>query len=214
MGRTFAVLGLGRFGKKLAVSLYDMGEEVMAIDRNPELVEAVSSSVTYAIEADVSNADALKGVNIGEIDTVIVAMGSDLTASIMAVMVSKEQGVPHVIAKAADERMGEILKKVGADRIIFPEEDTGLRIARKLSSDSFLDFFDIDDNLCLVEIKPKPEWIGKNLIELQLRDKYRMNVVAIKDHSEMRSFIDPKRPLEDDTELLVIIEKDDLKYIK
>ncbi|MCR4609039.1 MAG: TrkA family potassium uptake protein [Eubacterium sp.] len=214
MGRTFAVLGLGRFGKKLAVSLYDMGEEVMAIDRNPELVEAVSGSVTYAIEADVSNADALKGVNIGEIDTVIVAMGSDLTASIMAVMVSKEQGVPHVIAKAADERMGEILKKVGADRIIFPEEDTGLRIARKLSSDSFLDFFDIDDNLCLVEIKPKPEWIGKNLIELQLRDKYRMNVVAIKDHSEMRSFIDPKRPLEDDTELLVIIEKDDLKYIK
>ena len=214
MGRTFAVLGLGRFGKKLAVSLYDMGEEVMAIDRNPELVEAVSGSVTYAIEADVSNADALKGVNIGEIDTVIVAMGSDLTASIMAVMVSKEQGVPHVIAKAADERMGEILKKVGADRIIFPEEDTGLRIARKLSSDSFLDFFDIDDNLCLVEIKPKLEWIGKNLIELQLRDKYRMNVVAIKDHSEMRSFIDPKRPLEDDTELLVIIEKDDLKYIK
>ena len=214
MGRTFAVLGLGRFGKKLAVSLYDMGEEVMAIDRNPELVEAVSGSVTYAIEADVSNADALKGVNIGEIDTVIVAMGSDLTASIMAVMVSKEQGVPHVIAKAADERMGEILRKVGADRIIFPEEDTGLRIARKLSSDSFLDFFDIDDNLCLVEIKPKQEWIGKNLIELQLRDKYRMNVVAIKDHSEMRSFIDPKRPLEDDTELLVIIEKDDLKYIK
>ena len=110
--------------------------------------------------------------------------------------------------------MGEILKKVGADRIIFPEEDTGLRIARKLSSDSFLDFFDIDDNLCLVEIKPKPEWIGKNLIELQLRDKYRMNVVAVKDHSEMRSFIDPKRPLEEDTELLVIIEKDDLKYIK
>ena len=214
MGRTFAVLGLGRFGKKLALSLYDMGEEVMAVDKNPELVEAVSEGVTYAVEADVSNADALKGINIGGMDTVVVAMGSDLTASIMAVMVSKEQGVPHVIAKAADERMGEILKKVGADRIIFPEEDTGLRIARKLSSDSFLDFFDIDDNLCLVEIKPKPEWIGKNLIELQLRDKYRMNVVAVKDHSEMRSFIDPKRPLEDDTELLVIIEKDDLKFIK
>ncbi|HCA21712.1 MAG TPA: TrkA family potassium uptake protein [Lachnospiraceae bacterium] len=214
MGRSFAVLGLGRFGKKLALSLYDMGEEVMAVDKNPELVEAVSEGVTYAVEADVSNADALKGINIGGMDTVVVAMGSDLTASIMAVMVSKEQGVPHVIAKAADERMGEILKKVGADRIIFPEEDTGLRIARKLSSDSFLDFFDIDDNLCLVEIKPKPEWIGKNLIELKLRDKYRMNVVAVKDHSEMRSFIDPKRPLEDDTELLVIIEKDDLKFIK
>lgn len=214
MSRSFAVLGLGRFGKKLALSLYDMGEEVMAIDKRAEIVEAVSGNVTYAIEADVSNADALKGVNIGDMDTVVVAMGSDLTASIMAVMISKEQGVPRVIAKAADERMGEILKKVGADKIIFPEEDTGLRTARKLASDSFLDFFDIDDNLCLVELKPKTEWIGKNLIELQLRDKYRMNVVAVKDHSEMRSFIDPKRPLEEDTELLVIIEKDDLKHIK
>ena len=214
MSRSIAVLGLGRFGKKLALSLYDMGEEVMAIDKNAELVEAVSGGVTYAVEADVSNADALKGVNIGDMDTVVVAMGSDLTASIMAVMVSKEQGVPHVIAKAADERMGEILKKVGADKIIFPEEETGLRTARRLASDSFLDFFDIDDNLCLVEIMPKPEWIGKNLIELDLREKYRVNVVAVKDHSEMRSFIDPKRPLENDTELLVIIEKADLKLIK
>jgi trk system potassium uptake protein TrkA len=214
MSRSIAVLGLGRFGKKLALSLYDMGEEVMAIDKNAELVEAVSGGVTYAVEADVSNADALKGVNIGDMDTVVVAMGSDLTASIMAVMVSKEQGVPHVIAKAADERMGEILKKVGADKIIFPEEETGLRTARRLASDSFLDFFDIDDNLCLVEIMPKPEWIGKNLIELNLREKYRVNVVAVKDHSEMRSFIDPKRPLENDTELLVIIEKADLKLIK
>ncbi len=214
MSRSIAVLGLGRFGKKLALSLYDMGEEVMAIDKNAELVEAVSGGVTYAVEADVSNADALKGVNIGDMDTVVVAMGSDLTSSIMAVMVSKEQGVPHVIAKAADERMGEILKKVGADKIIFPEEETGLRTARRLASDSFLDFFDIDDNLCLVEIMPKPEWIGKNLIELNLREKYRVNVVAVKDHSEMRSFIDPKRPLENDTELLVIIEKADLKLIK
>ena len=214
MGKSFAVLGLGRFGKRLALSLYEMGEEVMAVDKRPELVEAVADSVTYAVEADVSNAEALKGIIIGNIDTVVVAMGSDLTASIMAVMVSKEEGVPCVIAKAADERMGDILKKVGADRIIFPEEETGMRTARKLVSDSFLEFFDIDDNLCLVEIKPKPEWIGKNLIELQLREKYHVNVVAIKDESEMRSFIDPKRPLEDDTQLLVIVEKEDLKFLK
>ena len=214
MGKSFAVLGLGRFGKRLALSLYEMGEEVMAVDKRPELVEAVADSVTYAVEADVSNAEALKGINIGNIDTVVVAMGSDLTASIMAVMASKEEGVPCVIAKAADERMGDILKKVGADRIIFPEEETGIRTARKLVSDSFLEFFDIDDNLCLVEMKPKPEWIGKNLIELQLRDKYHVNVVAIKDESEMRSFIDPKRPLEDDTQLLVIVEKEDLKFLK
>ena len=147
MSKSFAVIGLGRFGKKLALSLYDMGAEVLAVDKSPEIVESVSGSVTYAIEADVSNIEAMKGIGINNMDAVVVAMGSDLTSSIMAVMSAKEQGVPKVVAKAADDRMGEILKRVGADQIIYPEEDTGLRTARKLISDTFLEFFDIDDNL-------------------------------------------------------------------
>jgi trk system potassium uptake protein TrkA len=214
MAKSIAVIGLGRFGRKLAESLYDMGADVMAVDRNPEIIAAISSRVNYAIEADVSSADALIGMGLGTMDVVVVAMGSDLTASIMSVMVAKEQGVPLVVAKASDKRMGQILTKIGADRIIFPEEETGFRTARTLVMDTFLEFFDIDDNLCLLEIKPKPEWIGKNLIELNLREKYRVNVIAVKDHSEMRSFIDPSRPLEDDTELLVILEKADLNRLK
>ena len=214
MAKSIAVIGLGRFGRKLAESLYDMGADVMAVDRNPEIIAAISSRVNYAIEADVSSADALIGMGLGTMDVVVVAMGSDLTASIMSVMVAKEQGVPLVVAKAADKRMGQILTKIGADRIIFPEEETGFRTARTLVMDTFLEFFDIDDNLCLLEIKPKPEWIGKNLIELNLREKYRVNVIAVKDHSEMRSFIDPSRPLEDDTELLVILEKADLNRLR
>lgn len=213
MGKSIAVIGLGRFGKKLACTLYDMGTDVMAVDKNPEIVASVSGNVTFAIEADVVNPDVVKGLGLSEMDIVVVAMGSDLTASIMSVMISKEQGVPYVMAKASDERMGQILRRVGADKIIYPEEETGLRTARILTSDSFLEFFDIDDNLCLLEIKPKPEWIGKNLIELNLREKYRVNVVAVKDHSEMRSFIDPTRPLEEDTELLVILEKSDLSKL-
>ena len=214
MAKSIAVIGLGRFGRKLAESLYDMGTDVMAVDKNPEIIAAISSRVNYAIEADVSSADALIGMGLGTMDVVVVAMGSDLTASIMSVMVAKEQGVPLVVAKASDKRMGQILTKIGADRIIFPEEETGFRTARTLVMDTFLEFFDIDDKLCLLEIKPKPEWIGKNLIELNLREKYRVNVIAVKDHSEMRSFIDPSRPLEDDTELLVILEKADLNRLK
>ena len=191
-----------------------MGSDVMAVDKDAELVQNVSGNVTYAIEADVSNPDVLKGLGLKEMDVVVVAIGQDLASSIMAVMIAKEQGVPYVLAKAKDERMGSILTKIGADKIIYPEEESGQRTARILLSDNFLEFFEIDDNLCLLEIKPKPEWIGKNLIELKLRDKYRINVVAVKDHSEMRSFIDPARPLEEDTELLVILEKKDLKYIK
>ncbi|MBR6222449.1 MAG: TrkA family potassium uptake protein [Lachnospiraceae bacterium] len=214
MSKSIAVIGLGRFGKKLATTLYDMGSDVMAVDKDAELVQNVSGNVTYAIEADVSNPDVVKGLGLKEMDVVVVAIGQDLASSIMAVMIAKEQGVPYVLAKAKDERMGSILTKIGADKIIYPEEESGQRTARILLSDNFLEFFEIDDNLCLLEIKPKPEWIGKNLIELKLRDKYRINVVAVKDHSEMRSFIDPARPLEEDTELLVILEKKDLKYIK
>jgi trk system potassium uptake protein TrkA len=214
MSKSFAVIGLGRFGKKLACTLYDMGNDVMAVDKNAEIVAGVADYVTYAIEADVSNPDVVHGLGLEEMDVVVVAMGSDLTSSIMAVMIAKEQGVKYVLAKAKDHRMGQILERIGADKIIYPEEETGLRTARTLTSDSFLEFFDIDDNLCLLEIRPRPEWIGKNLIELNLREKYHVNVVAVKDHSEMRSFIDPERPLEEDTELLVILEKADLNLLK
>ena len=214
MSKSIAVIGLGRFGRKLAESMYEMGAEVMAVDKRSDIVASVADHVTIAMEVDVTSAEAVKGIGLESMDVVVVAMGSDLTASIMSVMIAKEQGVPLVVAKAADHRMGQILTKIGADKIIYPEEETGFRTARSLIMDNFLEFFDIDDNLCLLEIKPKPEWIGKNLIELNLREKCKVNVVAVKDHSEMRSFIDPRRPLEEDTELLVIIEKADLQYLK
>ena len=216
MGKSFAVFGMGRFGRKLATSLYDMGADVMIVDKDPELLEKLSGKATFAIEADLSNADAINGLGLENTDVVVVAMGSDLTASIMSVMVSKEIGVPYVIAKASDERMGNILRKVGANEVIFPEEEAGFRTARILLSDTFLEFFDIDDNLCLLEMKAKKEWIGKNLIELNLREKYHINVVAMKgsDRGRMHSSFDPKLPLEADTQLLVVVKKADLKKLE
>ncbi len=213
MGKSIAVFGLGRFGKSLALELHESGADVMVVDRNPALVDAFSDNATYAINADVSNPDAVKGIGLEDMDVVVVAMGSDLTASIMAVMVSKELGVPYVMAKASDERMGAILKKVGADKVLFPEEESGARTARILVSESFMDYFDIDENLCMLEMKPKKEWVGKNLMELNLRKKYNLNVVAIKGNTRMHAFVDPEKPLSEDTELLVIVKKSDLKNI-
>lgn len=212
--KSFAVFGMGRFGKKLALSLYDAGLDVMVVDKNPDLIEELSDCVTYAIEADVSKADALKGIGLEDIDVVVVAMGTDLTSSIMSVMVSKELGVPYVLAKASDERMGAILTKVGADKVIFPEEESGLRNARILMSDSFLEFFNIDDTLCLLEMKPLKDWIGKNLKELNLRQKYRANVVAIKVGNKTKAYVDPEVPLAEDNQLLVIVDKADLKRLR
>lgn len=213
MSKSIAVFGLGRFGKSLALSLYETGAQVMVVDKNESIIENISDKVTYAVIADLTNPDDIKGIGLEDIDIVVVAMGSDLTASIMSIMVSKELGVKQVIAKASDERMGSILSKVGADRILYPEEESGSRTARILTSDSFMEFFDIDDNLCLLEMKPKKEWVGKTLMELNLRKMYKINVVAIKGHNGMKSYIDPTRKLEENNNLLVVLDKNDLKLL-
>ena len=214
MSKQIAVLGMGRFGKSIALSLSDMGADVMAVDANPDVLEKVADKVTFAIEADLKNAESITGTGIENMDVVVVAMGSDLTASITSVMAAKEVGVPFVMAKAADDRMGAILEKVGADKVIYPEEETGVRTARTLMSDSFMDYFDIDKNLCMLEMHPKEDWIGKNLIELNLREKYHANVVAIKDENKMHAFVDPNRKLEETDELLVLLDKTDIKKLQ
>lgn len=214
MNKSIAVFGIGRFGKSLALRLADMGVDVMVVDNNPEDIEKIADKVTYAIEANLTDADAIQALGLDDIDTVVVAMGSDLQASIMSVMVAKEMGVPYVMAKASDERMGAILTKVGADKIIYPEEESGFRTARVLASESFIDYFDIAGTLCVLEMKPKPEWIGKNLIELNLRGNYKMNVIAIKDKRGTSSSIDPNKPLDADAELFVVVDKKDLHNIR
>lgn len=210
MSKSIAVFGLGRFGRSLATELYNSGADVMVVDKNEFLIDEISDKVSYAVIADLTNEESIKEIGIENMDVVVVTMGSDLTASIMSVMVAKEVGVPYVIAKAADERMGNILSKMGADKVIYPEEEMGIRTAQTIVSDDFLEYFNIDNNLCLLEMKTRPEWVGKNLIELDLRNKYHINVVAVKFHSKMRSSIDPNRPLEADSKLVVILDKSDL----
>ncbi len=210
MSKSIAVFGLGRFGRSLATELYNSGADVMVVDKNEFLIDEISDKVSYAVIADLTNEESIKEIGIENMDVVVVTMGSDLTASIMSVMVAKEVGVPYVIAKAADERMGNILSKMGADKVIYPEEEMGIRTAQTIVSDDFLEYFNIDNNLCLLEMRTRPEWVGKNLIELDLRNKYHINVVAVKFHSKMRSSIDPNRPLEADSKLVVILDKSDL----
>ena len=210
MSKSIAVFGLGRFGRSLATELYNSGADVMVVDKNEFLIDEISDKVSYAVIADLTNEESIKEIGIENMDVVVVTMGSDLTASIMSVMVAKEVGVPYVIAKAADERMGNILSKMGADKVIYPEEEMGIRTAQTIVSDDFLEYFNIDNNLSLLEMRTRPEWVGKNLIELDLRNKYHINVVAVKFHSKMRSSIDPNRPLEADSKLVVILDKSDL----
>ncbi len=138
--KSFAVIGLGRFGTAVAKVLAELGNEVLAVDKDPEVIKEVSSLVTYAVEADVMDETVLRDLGISNMDAVVISIGSDLQASIMATLISKELGVKRVVAKAQTELHGKVLKKIGADRIIFPERDMGSRVAHNLTSRNILDY--------------------------------------------------------------------------
>ena len=206
MKKSVAVLGLGRYGTSLAKSLYDMGADVLVADINEDKVEEMKDHSTVSVCTDLENEEEIKSLDIKNMDIVVCAMGRNLAASIMIVAVAKELGVPLVVAKSSSERMSSILKKVGADKIIIPEDFGGNQSARILLSDNFMDYFQVDDNLSMIEIKPRESWIGKSLIELELRKKYKLNVVAVRTSGGSWSFIDPNRKLTEETTLLIIIE--------
>lgn len=206
MTKSIAVLGLGRYGMSFAKSMYAMGADVLAVDQDEDKIRDFAGSCTAAVSADISNEEEVLALGLKNMDIVVTAMSRNLGASIIAVSVAKDLGVPLVVAKSSSDRMSSILKKVGADKVIVPEDEGGMRSARILSSDLLLDYFKVDGNLSLAEIKPQNAWLGKNLIDLDLRRKYKMNVVAMKKEGNSWAFADPFKKLEQDDSLLVAAE--------
>ena len=210
MKKNYAILGLGSYGKYLTENLYNAGADVLIADFDEELVSQFADKCTYAVTADLSDPDAIKALGIKNMDVVIICMGQSLGPSVMCTMVAKEMGVPLVIAKATTKQMEAILYKVGADKVINIEEDAAYRAARRFLSENFLDYFDFGDNLAIVDLYPKSDWVGKNLKELHLREKYNINVIAVKSDNEMSSHIDPMLPLTKDSRLVVVGDKKDI----
>ena len=167
--KSIAVLGLGKYGRSLARNLYNLGADVLAVDSDPDVVAEFTANSTSSIKANLNNEDEVLALGLKNMDIVVTAMGSNLAASIMCVSVAKEQGVPLVIAKSDSNRMASILKKVGADRVIDPEEEGGARSARILVSSYLNECFKLDENLNLLEMVPMSEWVGHSLNELDLR---------------------------------------------
>ena len=209
---SFVVFGLGKFGQAVADKLIDAGADVMVVDNNEDVIESYSSKATSAIEADLTDPAAIKALGIANIECAVVAMGMSLEASIMCTMVAKESGVKWVVAKAGNDRMGAVLSKIGADEIIFPEEESGIRTARGLLTNNFLEYFEVSDEICRIEMLPKEKWVGKSLKELNLRKKYGLNVVGIRD-GVVNEFVDPDVPLKKDETLLILIHKNNLSKL-
>ncbi len=208
--KSVAILGLGKYGCSLAETLYSLGEDVLVADIDERVIKEMAPKVTTAVCADLSNEDELDALGLQNMDIVIICMGGNIAASVLSVSIAKEKGVPVVVAKASSPRMKALLKRVGADKIVDPEREGGIRSARILASRYIHDYFEIDENLCMIELQPKSSWIGHNLIELNLRQKYNMNVAAIKKQSGNWGYVDPSRKIKEEDLLMIIIEKDDI----
>ena len=162
--KTYAVFGLGRYGTAVARELVENGMEVLAVDTEEKIVNDVAAYIPVCKCADVTDAEVISRLGIGNIDTVIICMASNLEGSVMAVTLCKEAGVKTVIAKCANEIQQKILLRVGADQVIFPEHESGIRLAKNLLSSGFIDLISLSKDVSMVEIDVKEEWRGKNLI--------------------------------------------------
>jgi len=175
----FLVLGLGRFGESVARNLFAMGRDVLAVDQDEGIIESISPFVTQAIQADVTDEEALRALGARNFDVAVVSTG-DVRSSILVSVMLKEMGVPVVVAKALDELHARVLKKVGVDRVVFPERETGLRIARALLSPHVVDLMDISPEYRIAQITLPEGWAGHSLGELGVRRRFGLNILAIR----------------------------------
>ena len=185
LNKTYAVLGLGRYGASVARELVSNGAEVIAVDADERKINILASELPYCKCANTTDIEVLKKLGISNVDVVIVAMAGNIEASVMTVLLSKELGVPTVIAKCSSDMHYKILNKVGADKVVFPEKESGIRLAKNLLSSGLVDVIELSKNVSMIEVGVKPEWVDKTLMELNLRKKYSINVIAIKENNKV-----------------------------
>ncbi|HZK33634.1 MAG TPA: TrkA family potassium uptake protein [Tissierellaceae bacterium] len=212
--KSFVVIGCGRFGKSVATTLYNLGNEVLAIDKSEEIIQDISEEVTHAVQADVMDETVLKDLGLSNFDVAIVSIGSDLEASIMATLIAKELGIERVVTKAQSELHGKILSKIGADKIVFPERDMGVRVAHNLVSSNILDFIALSPNYGILEITTLKEWENKSLADLKLSSKFGINVMVIKKEKEIKVPPSGEDIIEKDDILVVIGKTEDISKIE
>ncbi|TKH05749.1 TrkA family potassium uptake protein [Peribacillus simplex] len=208
--RQYAVIGLGRFGTSVAHRLYSAGQEVLGIDVNEERVENAELSVTHAVMADTTEEETLKSIGIRNFDCVIVAIGNDMQSSILTTLLLKEIGVKKVIAKALNKNHGQVLTKIGADWVIYPERDMGERVANQLLSPNMLNYIELSKEYNIEEIILPMSMKGKSLRELDLRAKYNISVIAIVSNGEIIIAPSPDQDIHEKDMLLVVGNKEDL----
>ena len=202
--RQFIVWGLGRFGSSVAETLTSLGHEVLGIDNNEDVVENMADKLTHTVVCDVIDEKTVNSLGIRNFDVGVVAIGN-LEPSLLATLLLKEAGLKTIVAKASNPIHGKMLKKLGATKIIYPERDMGRRVGHNLAYTNILDFVELSDNICLMEVNLSQSMAGKSLAELDVRRKYQVNVVAVKHRDGSTEMtLEPTKPLKEG-DLLVVI---------
>jgi trk system potassium uptake protein TrkA len=214
INKSYAVFGLGRYGFAVATELAKSGADVLAVDIDENIINSAATVIPYCKCADVTDVEVLRQLGISNVDVVIIAMATNLEANVMAVMLCKELGVKTVIAKCADDMQAKILSRVGADKTLIPERESGVRLAKNILSSGFVDVMELSEDVSLLELAIKKEWLGKNLDELNLRKNYGINVIAIKQGENVMIDLDPMLPLNKDMQLVIIAHTSKLRKLK
>lgn len=212
--KQYLVLGLGRFGESLARSLHKLGHEVLAVDSDAELVDAISPFVTQAVQIDATDEGALQTLGVRNFDAAIVSIGHNMRDSILVCVLLKELGIPYLIAKATDELHAKVLRKIGVDRVVFPEREMGIRLAKSLLTPNVLELMELSDDYQLVETLLPAPWVGSSIIGLDVRKRFGIIILAIHRGGEFMVSPAPNTVFESGDILLVLGKKHDIDNLE
>ena len=212
--KQFVVIGLGRFGVSVATELYKMGHEVLAVDSEEEHIRSIIPYVTQALQMDATDEEALHSLGVRNFDAVVVSIGDNLRDSIMVTLLCKDLGAKYLVAKATDEVHARMLKKMGADRVVFPERDMGVRVAKTLVSPRLLDLINLTGDYMMADIAVPASWIGHSLKELDIRKRYNVSVLVVhRDADVMMNLTADTQFLKGD-DLLIMGHRSDIERIE
>lgn len=212
--RQFVIIGCGRFGASVAKTLYKLGYEVMVVDKDINIIQEMSECVTHAIQADASDESALRALGIRNFDVAVITIGSNVQDSIMATLLVKELGVKTVITKAQSEIHGKVLKKIGADKVVFPERDMGVRVAHNLISSNILDVIELMPDYSIIEVVALKEWEDQTLIDLRLPKRLGVSIMAIKTGDKINITPYAQDIIKKDDVVVLLGHNDNLKKIE
>lgn len=214
--KQFVIIGIGRFGGAVAERLCQLDHEVLAIDTNEEAIKRISDKVTHAVTADATDESVLKSLGVRNFDVAVVAIGNNLESSIMITLMLKDMGVSYIVAKAQNELHAKVLLKIGADKIVFPERDMGERVAHNLISSNILEYIELSPEHSIIEYAAPKSWVGKDLRDINMRAKYGVTVVAMRNMNDEEINISPKadNEIKEGDIMIVIGSNEDLKKLE